>query len=222
MTTSGLTPTAQDYLKVIWGAQEWSDEPVTTSALAERLGVSTPTVSEAVKRLAAKGLVSHPRYGSIALTESGRRAALDMVRRHRLLETFLVTYLGYGWDEVHEEAEILEHAVSAAFVDRLERRLGRPTRDPHGDPIPSRDGELPELPAVSLCELAEGAAGQVARVSDADAELLRYLSGAGIGLDGWITVVRHQAAAGVLTVEVDGRRVDLGLPAARAVWVVRK
>src|SRR3989337_1297624 len=135
-----LSTLAETYLKVIWNAGEWIEEPVTVGALAARLGFTPSTVSEAIRKLDRLGLVSHARYGAIELTKEGRLAALAMVRKHRLLETFLVTELGYTWDEVHDEAEILEHACSDRFIDRLANKLGDPTRDPHGDPIPRSDG----------------------------------------------------------------------------------
>ena len=137
---TALSPVTQDYLKVIWTSQEWAEVKVTTKMLAESLGVSPSTASEAIRKLADQGLVSHERYGAVTLTDSGRAAAILMVRRHRLLETFLVRELGYGWDEVHDEAEVLEHAVSDRLMARLDAKLGYPQRDPHGDPIPAADG----------------------------------------------------------------------------------
>ena len=128
-----LTAVAQDYLKVIWNAQEWSLEKVSTKMLAEKIGVSASTASESIRKLAEQGLVDHEKYGAVTLTESGRRAALAMVRRHRLLEAFLVKELGYSWDEVHDEAEVLEHAVSDRLVARIDAKLGYPQRDPHGE-----------------------------------------------------------------------------------------
>ncbi|MGK2879919.1 MAG: metal-dependent transcriptional regulator, partial [Mycobacterium sp.] len=149
-----LTAVAQDYLKVIWTAQEWSREKVSTKMLAERIGVSASTASESIRKLAEQGLVDHEKYGAVTLTNSGRRAALAMVRKHRLLETFLVNELGYSWDEVHDEAEILEHAVSDELVARIDAKLGYPRRDPHGDPIPAADGNVPTPPArqLSVCQ----------------------------------------------------------------------
>ena len=218
---SELSTATQDYLKVIWTAQEWTDEPLTVSALSVHMGFSPSSVSEAVKKLTRKGLLTHARYGSIALTEAGEKAAVAMVRRHRLIETFLVEYLGYRWDEVHDEAENLEHAVSDKMVEALAVRLGHPVRDPHGDPIPARDGSLPALDAARLSHSEPGTRLRIARVSDNSPELLRYLGGMGLGLDTEISVLERQAYAGTLTLERAGGRVELGLPAAEAIWVVQ-
>ena len=152
-----LTMVAQDYLKIIWTTQEWSHEKVSTKLLAERLGVSASTASESIRKLAVQGLVHHEKYGAVTLTDRGRHAALAVVRRHRLLETFLVSELGYRWDEVHDEAEILEHAVSDLMLDRIDAKLGYPTRAPHGDPIPAADGQVPTPPARQLSACADGA-----------------------------------------------------------------
>lgn len=221
--TSDLTSAAQDYLKVIWSAQEWSAEPVTTTALARKMGFSPSTVSEAVKRLTGQGLVAHARYGVIELTPAGRRAALAMVRRHRILETFLVAELGYTWDEVHDEAEVLEHAVSDRLVDALDVRLGHPTRDPHGDPIPTAAGVVPSPPAHPLAEATAGERAVVARISDDDPQLLRYVAEVGLSLDAEVEVLDRKDFAGTLTLRVPGRAepVELGLPAAGSVWVAR-
>jgi len=218
MTT--LTPATQDYLKVVWAAREWDDDGPSTTALATRLGLSVSSVSDGVKRLTAQGLLEHAPYGSIALTEAGRAAAVAMVRKHRLIETFLVEYLGYGWDEVHDEAEVLEHAVSEEFIERLAARLGHPERDPHGDPIPARDGTVPALPAVRLSALEEGATGVIARVSDAEPALLRYFAEVGLVLDAPVRVVARREVVGTLDVEVAGSVVSLGLAAADAAWLV--
>jgi DtxR family Mn-dependent transcriptional regulator len=217
-----VSPVAQDYLKVIWTATEWTAEPVTTKALAARLDVSPSTVSQNVRRLTEQGFVTHAPYGVIGLTDTGRAVALAMVRRHRLIETFLVSQLGYTWDEVHDEAEVLEHAVSDRFVDRIDTILGRPGRDPHGDPIPARDGRVTVPPMVRLADLPAGATGVVGRVSDASPEVLQYLTSVGVRLEVSLTVVRREAAAGVITVAIgDGPPVTvLGAPAAAAVWVL--
>ena len=225
----GLTPVGQDYLKVIWNAQEWSPEgapqKVSTKMLAEKIGVSASTASESIRKLAEQGLVDHEKYGGVTLTEEGRRAALEMVRRHRLLETFLVNELGYAWDEVHDEAEVLEHAVSDRLVARIDAKLGFPRRDPHGDPIPASDGQVPTPPARQLWGCDDGDAGTVARISDADPEMLRYLAGIGISLDCRLRVLTRREFAGMMSVALesgDGAEttVDLGSPAARSIWVV--
>ncbi|WP_188828263.1 metal-dependent transcriptional regulator [Nocardia camponoti] len=216
-----MSSVAQDYLKCIWTAQEWSQEKVSTKLLAERMGVSASTVSEAVRKLSDQGLVEHARYGSITLTSQGRRAAIEMVRRHRLIETFLVNELGYGWDEVHDEAEILEHAVSELLMSRIDAKLGHPDRDPHGDPIPSVDGDVPTPPARKLSDFAAGESGRVARISDADPAMLRYFDSVGIALDTLITVEERRDFAGTIAVRLaaaDGPT-ELGTLAAEAIWL---
>ena len=220
MGTHQLSAASEDYLKVIWTAQEWTDAPVTVSALSAHVGNSPSSVSEAVKKLTAQGLLTHARYGSIALTEEGTREAVAMVRRHRLIETFLVEYLDYGWDEVHDEAEHLEHAVSDKMVNALDRRLGYPVRDPHGDPIPTRDGSFPPLAAVRLSACEPGSVVSIARVADTDPELLRYLAGLGLHLDARIQVLQHQPYAGTLTITASGDSMELGIPAAQSIWVL--
>jgi DtxR family transcriptional regulator, Mn-dependent transcriptional regulator len=216
---SDLSSVAQDYLKIIWSATEWSDEPVTVKQLSERMGVRAATVSDGIRRLADQGLVLHERYGGVGLTEAGRRHAVAMVRRHRLIETFLVEELGYGWDEVHDEAEVLEHAVSDELVARIDRRLGFPARDPHGDPIPTADGTPRRPEAVPLLTADAGVALTVVRISDADPAVLRYLADRGIGLDCPLSVDEHRAFAGDVTVRVGGTPVVIGATAATAVWV---
>lgn len=223
-----LTTVAQDYLKTIWTAQEWSHEKVSTKLLAERIGVSASTASESIRKLADQGLVNHEKYGAVTLTDAGRQAALQMVRRHRLMETFLVNELGYSWDEVHDEAEVLEHAVSDLMLLRIDAKLGHPTRDPHGDPIPAADGQVPTPPARQLSECENGDAGTVARISDADPEMLRYFDSVGISLDSRLRVLARRDFAGLITIAVESPEsaegaeatVDLGSPAAEAIWVV--
>jgi DtxR family transcriptional regulator, Mn-dependent transcriptional regulator len=222
---AGLSAVAQDYLKVIWNAQEWSLEKVSTKMLAEKIGVSASTASESIRKLAEQGLVDHEKYGAVTLTESGRRAALAMVRRHRLIEAFLVKELGYSWDEVHDEAEVLEHAVSDRLVARIDAKLGFPQRDPHGDPIPGSDGRVPTPPARQLWACHDGDAGTVARISDADPEMLRYFDSIGISLDSRLRVLTRREFAGMISVAVESAdgaptTVDLGSPAAQAIWMV--
>lgn len=226
--SDGLTTVAQDYLKVIWTAQEWSPDKVSTKMLAEKIGVSASTASESIRKLADAGLVDHEKYGAVSLTEDGRRAALAMVRRHRLIETFLVCELGYGWDEVHDEAEVLEHAVSDQLIARIDAKLGFPQRDPHGDPIPADDGQVPTPPARQLWACTDGESGTVARISDHDPEMLRYFAQVGISLDARLRVLTRREFAGIISVALESpgapageqTTIDLGSPAAQAIWVV--
>jgi len=219
VVTRDLSPASEDYLKTIWSFQEYTDAPLSTTVLAARMGYAASTISEAVRKLTGQGLVTHPKYGSIALTDSGRAAALSVVRRHRLLETFLVRHLGYGWDEVHDEAEILEHAVSDKLMERIDQALGHPDRDPHGDPIPRPDGGLSRPDAISLNAAPLHTPYTVARVDDRSPELLRYLEASAVALDATVVVTARNEAAGIVSVEVDGRAVQLGVPAAGAIWV---
>ena len=212
MSVTDLSQATQDYLKCVWTLQEWSGGSVSMTALAERLGVRTSTASDGVKKLAEQGLVEHISYGGITLTHQGRAHAIAMVRRHRLLETYLVSALGYGWDEVHDEAEVLEHAVSDRMLGAIDALLGHPTRDPHGDPIPSADGTAHLPDAVPLTQAAAGAA-TVVRVSDADPERLRRFAQAGIVPDGPVEV----ADAG--TLRVGDATIALDADDAAAVWV---
>jgi len=187
--------------------------------------VSASTASESIRKLAEQGLVDHEKYGAVTLTESGRRAALAMVRRHRLLEAFLVKELGYSWDEVHDEAEVLEHAVSDRLVARIDAKLGFPQRDPHGDPIPGSDGQVPTPPARQLWSCSDGDTGTVARISDKDPEMLRYFDSIGISLDSRLRVLTRREFAGMISVAVESAdgvptTVDLGSPAAQAIWMV--
>lgn len=216
-----LTPVAQDYLKTIWSFCEWSDERVSTKMLAEKIGVSASTVSEAIKKLAEQGLVDHARYGSIALTEKGKAVALSMVRRHRLIETYLVRELGYSWDEVHDEAEVLEHAVSERLIARIDAKLGHPERDPHGDPIPTPDGAVPAPDARPLSDYQNGESGRVARISDDDPQMLRYFDSVGISLDTEIEIVERRDYAGTIAVRIDSADspLELGSIATEAIWL---
>lgn len=154
------------------------------------------TVTEMVKKLAAQGLVTHQPYGAITLTQEGRTQALRMVRRHRLVETWLVEGFGYGWDEVHDEAEVLEHVLSDRMLGAIDAQLGYPRRDPHGDPIPDAAGTVVRPDAVLAAELAADARGSVARISDRDPEVLRRIEEAGIGLDAVVAAGELPEGAG--------------------------
>jgi DtxR family Mn-dependent transcriptional regulator len=212
MAVSNLSASTQDYLKCIWNLQEWSGGAVSVTALAERLGVRTSTASDGVKKLAEQGLVAHETYGGITLTADGTAHALTMVRRHRLLETYLVQELGYGWDEVHDEAEVLEHAVSDRMVAAIDARLGHPTTDPHGDPIPSADGAAHLPDAVPLSRAGSGPV-TVVRLSDADPARLRRFADAGLRPDTQ-AVVRDDG-----TIELADTVIVLDASDAASVWV---
>lgn len=179
MPLSELSVSTQNYLKEIWRLEEWTKTPATASALAERMGLRISSISDGLKRLAAADLIEHQPYGAIELTEIGRAYALAMIRRHRLIETFLVETLGYTWDRVHDEAEVLEHAVSDFMVDRIDTLLGHPTRDPHGDPIPDSSGHISFPQTVPLSQCEPGETVMLERINDEDPRLLRYLHGHG-------------------------------------------
>jgi DtxR family Mn-dependent transcriptional regulator len=209
----------EDYVKTIYSHTEWQDEPMTPSVLAARLGLAASSVTEMVKKLAASGLVTHVPYGAVTLTEEGRMLALRMLRRHRLIETWLVRSFGYSWDEVHDEAEVLEHALSDRLLEAIADQLGHPSRDPHGDPIPSADGIVVRPDAVQLAAAADGQQGQVVRISDRDPELLRYLESQGIRLDSAVQVVGRKPFGGALAVRVGETQHDIGHEAAAAIWM---
>ena len=180
MSASQVSAAVQDYLKVIWLAQERSAAAVSTKMLSDRLGVAPSSVSEMIGRLTRLKLVDHARYGAIALTLDGRRLAVAMVRRHRLLEAFLVSVLGYSWEQVHPEAEQLEHAVSDEFIQRIDDLLGHPARDPHGDPIPTADGHVPAQRTTPLTQVNDGEIVTIERISDADPSVLRTAATLGL------------------------------------------
>jgi DtxR family Mn-dependent transcriptional regulator len=209
----------QDYVKTIFHHTEWQPEPITPSVLAARLGLAASSVTEMVKKLAAAGLVTHVPYGAVTLTDEGRALAVSMVRRHRLIETWLVEAFGYAWDEVHDEAEVLEHAVSDRLLEGIDASLGHPVRDPHGDPIPRADGTVEVQDAVVLSVAEPGHTGAVVRISDRDPALLRYLEERGFRLDALVEVVGRQPFGGALRVRVSGAEHDLGDEAAASVWV---
>src|SRR3954471_17100589 len=173
-----LSEATQHYLKAIWKLGR--DGPATTSAIAEELGVSPASATGMLKRLASLGLVEHERYHGAALTPAGERIALEVVRHHRLLELYLMQALGLGWDEVHDEADRLEHHLSEEVEARIDEALGFPTRDPHGDPIPSASLELADEEQLLLRDVGDGEAALVRRVPDSDPALLRYLSEVGL------------------------------------------
>ena len=206
------SPAADDYLKTVYAHTEWQDAPITPSVLAAKLGIAPSSVTEMVKKLAAAGLVSHVPYGAVRLTDAGTARALAMVRRHRLIETWLVQEFDYGWDEVHDEAEVLEHTISDRLLEGIDVRLGRPRFDPHGDAIPDADGRIEREPFVLLADAPAGHTGRVLRVDDRDPELLRALETLGLAVASTVRVT----ASGV---EIDGTDTALPEGAAGVVWL---
>jgi DtxR family Mn-dependent transcriptional regulator len=178
---AGQDVAAENYLKTIYAHTEWQPDPISPSVLAGRLGVAPSSVTEMVKKLAATGLITHVPYGPLTLTAEGRMRAMGVVRRHRLIESWLVREMGYEWDEVHDEAEVLEHSISERLLDAIDERLGRPRQDPHGDPIPSAGGEVPVFEAVLLADAPDGHEGRIVRINDRDPSLLRRLASCGVG-----------------------------------------
>src|SRR3954462_2360852 len=172
----GVSSAVEDYAKAIYALEQREHGAVSTNALAERMGVTAASASAMVKRLDGLGLVSHVPYRGVKLTAAGSKVALEVLRHHRLLELYLTETLGVPWDRVHDEAEVLEHVLSEELEELIAAKLGNPTHDPHGDPIPTRDGHIAEGTSTALDDLAAGAQGRFVRVSDSDPEMLRYLA----------------------------------------------
>jgi len=213
------SPAIEDYSKAIYTLETRTDEPVSTNALADRLGLTTGSVSGMLKKLDELDLISHVPYRGVRLTPEGRRLALEVIRHHRLLELYLAEALHMPWDRVHDEAEVLEHVLSEDLEALIAAKLGDPTIDPHGDPIPSADLELDEHPTRSLESLAPGEAGTFVRVSDANPEMLRYLAEQGIMPGGRIHVLERQPFGGPVRMSVDGCEHTLGGGLLRAMRV---
>ncbi|HJS47048.1 MAG TPA: metal-dependent transcriptional regulator [Gemmatimonadales bacterium] len=209
LRTGTLTRSVEDYLKAIYHLSG-AGQPATTSDIAQHLDVSAPSVSGMVKRLADQGLLEHAPYKGVELTAEGRRAALRMLRRHRIIETYLVERLGYTWDTVHVEAERLEHAVSEALIDRMATALGNPGFDPHGDPIPGPDGSMAELIYTPLSDLPEGERAVMRRAGTSDADRLRYLAEVGLVPGAALLVVARHPFNGPVTIRLGGEERVIG------------
>ena len=199
-----LSRSVEDYLKAVYTLTE-REESASTSALAETLEVQPASVTGMVKRLAECGYLEHTRYRGVRLTEAGTIEALRIIRRHRILETYLQMHLGYSWDDVHQEAERLEHAASDALIDRMAAILEHPSHDPHGAPIPTRSGEIEPSEFLTLNEVAPGTAVQIRAVQDEDPARLRYLETLGLVPGVRITVQERAPFDGPTTVSVGGR-----------------
>lgn len=209
----------EDYLKAVYKLQQAGD-PVSTTALAEELDRSAASVTNMVKSLAAQGLLRHTPYRGVLLTATGKAAALRIIRRHRVIELYLIERLGFSWEDVHAEAERLEHAASEALIDRMAQALGEPSIDPHGSPIPTRDGELARTEWIPLAEL-KGGRGVVREVSDRSPRTLRELAALGL-FPGTRIRFLGEGADGVARLEVDDRSFDVEPVLARAVFVERE
>ncbi|HEY2654129.1 MAG TPA: metal-dependent transcriptional regulator [Solirubrobacteraceae bacterium] len=217
---AGLRSSAiEDYAKAIYALERRGSEPVSTNALAGRLGVTAGSASGMVKRLGELGLAEHRPYHGVSLTAEGRRVALEVMRHHRLLELYLVESLGVPWDRVHAEAEVLEHVLSEELEELIAAKLGDPTHDPHGDPIPTRDLEIEERPTHSLQSLTIGDRGTFTRVSDSDPEMLRFLNERGIAPGDALEVVDKQPFGGPLFVRFGENVHVLGGALAKAMRV---
>ena len=215
-----LTRSVEDYLKAIYRLSP-EGRPAATSHIAHLLELSPASVSGMVKRLSEQGLLEHVPYKGVQLTAEGRRAALRMVRRHRLIEAYLVAMLGYTWDTVHEEAERLEHAVSDTLVERMAAVLGNPTVDPHGDPIPAADGSIDEPESVPLAEVAPGDTVELRRVDEREPERLRYIASIGLTPGVAVTVRERQPFQGPITIEADGRTHVIGHALGQVLYCTR-
>lgn len=197
-----LSGPVEDYLKAIYELER-SAEKAETNAIARLLGIAPASVSGMVRRLVEQGLITHERYHGVKLTSLGRRAALKTLRRHRVIEAYLTSALGYSWDRVHDEAERLEHAASDELIDRMAAAIGEPETDPHGAPIPTREGTLRERSLVALASLHPGATARVERVSDRNAERLRYLAELGIVPGAAVQVIAREPFGGPIALRVD-------------------
>jgi DtxR family transcriptional regulator, Mn-dependent transcriptional regulator len=212
---------AENYAKALYELQGREDRPVGTSAVADRLGVTRASASGMLRRLAAEGLVDYAPYRGARLTTEGERIALEMIRHHRLLELFLAEELGMPWDRVHSEAEVLEHHISEELEELIAAKLGEPSLDPHGDPIPSKDLALGDDDSVALSDLKAGEEGTFVRVSDSDASMLRYLSEREIQPGAFLAVKSREPFGGPMMVEIDGRTHPLGMELAGSMRVDR-
>jgi DtxR family Mn-dependent transcriptional regulator len=213
-----LTAPVEDYLKVIFEL-EAGVGVAGTNEIAAELGVAPASVSGMIRRLADNGLIAHERYRGVRLTKAGRRAALRTIRRHRVIEAYLTSALGYPWDRVHDEAERLEHAASDELIDRMAAAIGEPTTDPHGAPIPTRDGTLDEPPLVTLAEIPVGKRVRVQQVGDRNGEQLRYLAELGITPGQKVEVLTRAPFEGPISLRV-GREVrSIGPALANQIFV---
>jgi len=214
------TAPVEDYLKAIYEIER-ATGAAATNDIAQRLSIAPASVSGMVRRLADQGLLEHERYRGVKLTEAGRRVALRTIRRHRVIEAYLTRALGYPWDRVHDEAERLEHAASDELIDRMAASIGEPTTDPHGAPIPTREGEITERVLLTLADLEARQRGTVVQVSDDDAERLRYLGELGLVPGVQVTVLERAPYDGPIRLRVGHAERLVGPTLAGSVLVER-
>jgi len=212
---TSITAPADDYLKAIYDIER-SGEAAATNDIAARLGIAAASVSGMIRRLADQGLISHERYKGARLTAAGRKAALSTIRRHRVIEAYLTRALGYPWDRVHEEAERLEHAASDELVDRMAHAIGEPHIDPHGAPIPTREGNVAETPLRTLLDVRPGQRCRVVSVADEDADLLRYVAKLGLRPGAEVEVVERAPFEGPISLTVAPGRTPVQIGATLA------
>lgn len=213
-----LSQNAEDYLKTIYKLES-QEKGASTSDIAGAMEVSSASVTNMVKRLAEMGLVNYKSYKGTHLTESGKKVALEIIRHHRLLELYLLEVMGYSWDEVHEEAENLEHHISERFENKIAELLNNPTHDPHGDPIPTKEGTLPKIDDIPLKDAEEDKTYIISRVKDQEAERLRYLEKEGMLPGVKLTVVEKEPFKGPLTLKVEDDEKIIGLDLAGTLFV---
>jgi DtxR family Mn-dependent transcriptional regulator len=209
------TPAIEDYVKAIWLIAERGVSP-TGQAIAAELGISQASVSGMIRKLDELDLAKYEAYKPVELTERGRIVALEMVRHHRLIELFLAETLGMSWERVHAEAEILEHHISEELEDLIAAKLGDPQFDPHGHPIPARDGRMPTLRATPVSQLPDGSVGHLSQVRDETPDVLRFLAEHGVTMGARLTVVEQSPLAGTTTLRVEGRSTDVVIGAQLA------
>ena len=214
-----ITQVMEDYLKAIYLLQKKAKKKVSTTAIARRIGVSSPSATGMIRKLASMALVKHTSYQGVRLTEGGEKIAQEIIRHHRLLELYLVEIMGFTWDKVHDEADKLEHVISEEFEEKMAQALGNPTTDPHGHAIPTADGALEEIPDEPLAEVDSGSLVTVRRVNDDDPEMLRYLADLGLAPGSHVHVLTKAPFNGPLLLRIDESEHHIGREVAHNVFV---
>jgi DtxR family Mn-dependent transcriptional regulator len=217
-----LSQPMEDYIKAIYLIQARAGKGVSTTAIAAALSVTPASVTGMIKKLADLKLARHTPYQGVELTKAGEKIALEIVRHHRLLELYLHEALGYSWDEVHAEADALEHVISEAFEDRIAARLGNPSVDPHGDPIPAKDGTIARVDQQSLLELEPGQPARIARIGEQSTKALRYAADLGVRPQARITLIRAEPFGGSLRVKIGRAEKSIGRELAAQIFVTKE